>query len=288
METSRLHTVLPAGEITELEKSCYELADRADENVTVDAFIRNLALGGDDSQTEKHKAVLSIFFAVEQRLVRPDPRYNHWFANILRSRSSQPELPEGISVLTWNYDLQMPLAYCSSYRQNSIHDARNTLNEFTLRDKSGNFNREFIIHLNGIAEAVNTSGEYQLLDKVDEDVTDTIHYAYAYFKDVIKGRPSIRSSIEFAWETSDGKGEQLIQLCARLKSVTTLVCIGYSFPRFNRETDKTILDSMVNLKRVILQFPGNAHESIRPRLADILGREVEFVYNSDCSTFHIA
>lgn len=195
-------------------------------------------------------------------------------------------MPDGISVLTWNYDLQMPLAYCKAYGLTKIHQARKILNEFSLLDATGDLDQAFIVHLNGIAE-VESNGTYQLLDSTEESIQDTIEYSYAYYHDIFKNRTNSKNHLEFAWEVHEDKAKRMIDLCNRLKSVNTLICIGYSFPRFNRERDKTILDAMVNLRQVVLQFPERTIQNMRPLVSGILGRDVEFVLNSECSTFHI-
>ena len=61
-----------------------------------------------------------------------------------------------------------------------------------------------------------------------------------------------------------------LNLKGNTQDAVSLVVIGYTFPFFNRNIDRTLFDAMKNLKTIYIQDPNaeNLIQNIRPVLSD--------------------
>lgn len=79
------------------------------ENPTIDTYAKKLYLKGQTEQLNKLKKWLSIFFYIHQHSISPHERYDKLFAAILDPNKAY--LPLNVSLISWNYDNQIKLAY---------------------------------------------------------------------------------------------------------------------------------------------------------------------------------
>ncbi len=240
------------------------LCDTAKNHNSIDTIARKLWMrSNSDSLGEltRLKAALAAYLWYKQ-ITRPsDKRYDTFFATILQKEGSQPPtLPSPIRILTWNYDLLLERSFyefCLDY----------TYTRETVFDKQG------VTHLNGYSSVEssarirlqNDAGnfEYALFDGID----DRFEMVIELFERCTKTHPTerLKTKIAFAWENN-----RIISEAASIASGTTiLVIVGYSFPFFNREADKTILKAMSpSLDTIYLQV--NSSIGPRERLLTIL------------------
>lgn len=92
-----------------------QLINGIQEHATIDTYARKLYLTGREREFQKLKAVLCAFFVWAQLEYKPDGRYDTFLANALEEGSL--ELPNAISIISWNYDSQIETAY-KSYNPN--------------------------------------------------------------------------------------------------------------------------------------------------------------------------
>lgn len=85
-------------------------------HATIDTYARKSYLTKRTRELERLKALLCAFFLWEQLEHKPDERYDTFLVNVLDGETLN--IPKGISIISWNYDSQMELAF-SSYRLNT-------------------------------------------------------------------------------------------------------------------------------------------------------------------------
>lgn len=85
------------------------------EHATIDTYAKKLYLTKRTNELKRLKNVLTAFFVWAQLESKADQRYDTFLANILQNETLS--IPNGISVISWNYDSQFELAY-RNYSQN--------------------------------------------------------------------------------------------------------------------------------------------------------------------------
>ena len=72
-----------------------------------------------------------------------------------------------------------------------------------------------------------------------------------------------------------------------LLNTTILIIIGYSFPFFNRDIDRGILNRMKNLNKIYVQVPEKDHNAIKERLESLRSDLPEIAFIKDIELFYI-
>lgn len=246
------------------------LSEETRRHATIDTLAKKLYLTGKRDEFQKVKSLLSIFFVIEQSLRKMDSRYDTFLANILNNKL---EIPDNIRILTWNYDRQFEFAY-REYTDNKFLSAFNS-SKLGVYDFIGNEiqNRNCRIYkLNGTADfkvplqydlIEEKSFDANVLDKTLEKFIGSMYYKPTIFAN--------NSRLFFAWENNNYNTEFFNKVNQDIKEATTLVVIGYTFPFFNRETDRFILGCMPNLQRIYIQDP-NA-ENLKQNIVPVLSPE---------------
>lgn len=257
---------------TILVKDFQWLIDNAQKHATIDTFARKLMLTGQIKEYTKLKRLLSVFFKVEQLTTPPDSRYDSFFASVLQPNTKgQLRISKDISILTWNYDSQIELAYLE-YISDGLYkedidfpsdlgiDIHSKVSEFVKPKSHQDDGERQIFKLNGSAafQTEYSMAHYYLKHrgKLDDSMIRAILeiYAVPYYKN---GDTKL-SMMNFAWDTED-EYENKTNYKARLESAicdaVSLVVIGYSFPYFNREMDAFLLSRMGKLEHIYLQDP---------------------------------
>jgi hypothetical protein len=244
-----------------------------EKNFSIDTFARKLDLSGNKNDYIKLKNILSLYFTLEQRRKLPDVRYDNFWASILKSAT---EFPNNINILSWNYDFQLELTYQDFFGHDSLKASRELLNiasqETDLIDlpDSGQFG---IFKLNGsatfdIKDIANRDTKY-LIDKFkSSDMAEFITQAMETYENLCEKSKLYINHLSFAWEHKTGNA---FYKCLKESVCNTeiLVVIGYSFPFFNRDIDKLILNEYMSdtLRKVYFQSPDA--EDIRERFLAI-------------------
>lgn len=79
------------------------------EHATIDTYGKKLYLTRRTNELKRLKNVLTTFFVWAQLVSKTDQRYDTFLANILQNETLS--IPNGISVISWNYDSQFEMAY---------------------------------------------------------------------------------------------------------------------------------------------------------------------------------
>ena len=259
-----------------------DLKDQIRSHATIDTYARKLYLTGDKRTFEKLKCILSLFFLWEQIEHKPDNRYDTFLANVLEANSLS--MPKDISIISWNYDSQIEIAY-RSYRQNpglNIYE-KNIEGPWPQLTSNGR-----IIKVNGSATlADNPIIQEMLYEKEIPVAVQLIHYYSYTMSDTSQLGFQFKTHLSFAWENSQNQQKLVETVNATVGDVQQVVVIGYSFPFFNREMDRTIFSQMPHLRKVYIQDknPSAVIQSIEAVFP--AGMKVLTVPISDCTQFYL-
>lgn len=219
------------------------------EHATIDTYARKLYLTRQFSEFKKLKDVLCSFFVWSQLVNKQDGRYDTFLANILEEGTL--DLPVDISIISWNYDSQIEMAY-KAYRKDKELPVfeKNIMGEWPRLPKCGR-----IFKINGSATFVDTP--ILSLIKATEKTTPAALQLIRFYDDVRSDTTDwlaqMRTHLSFSWEKSENHNNMMESLSKTTLDTEQVVVIGYSFPFFNRETDREIIGSMANLKKIYVQ-----------------------------------
>jgi len=211
---------------------------------SIDTYAKKLFIVGEYEGLDRLKAVLCVFFSFEQTVKVTDPRYDNFFASILRD--SAHSLPKSVNIISWNYDSQFEIAYSKFSRDERMQNNMSTLNVVTklTRENRDPTDRFSIFKINGTAAFHDHIGKIYPILRQDSNILPAVHAAIWYSNWLTNKQ--LFPSLSFAWE---GKEESiaLIKLFeSSAKDTVALVIIGYSIPFFNREIDKQIIDFSID------------------------------------------
>lgn len=252
------------------------------EHATIDTYARKLYLTKRTRDLDRLKALLCAFFLWEQLEHKPDGRYDTFLANVIDGQTLN--IPENISFISWNYDSQMELAF-RVYRLNTSLAVfeKNIVGDWPPLTKGGR-----IFKVNGSATFMD--GQIVSMIKEYEESSVAVQIIQIYtnsMADTSSMGFQFRTHLSFAWEDSKNSAKMLESIRATTQDCVEVVVIGYSFPFFNRETDREIFHGMANLKKVYVQdlTPSAVMQSMQAVLpAD---REIEIVPVPNCDQFFL-
>lgn len=257
-----------------LVKDLKWLKEESARHATIDTFAKKLYLKGDMATFYKVELLLTIFFVLEQLINKPDGRYDTFLASVL---TKELEIPDDISILTWNYDSQFEIAY-KEYLSNDFNYIHNKLRIYDVKtdkpigevnekpkgvikaddkEKFHNmkaFEPHKIVKLNGTANFKEMLPITDYYGAESEVYLREILNRYVLYNN---GREDYGyTRLSFAWDNNgyvnsffDDKIESMVG------DAETLVVIGYTFPFFNRETDRRVFAKMNNLSQIYIQDP---------------------------------
>jgi len=213
------------------------------QHATIDTFAKKLYLKG-DNEYGRLKFFLSSFFIIEQHIHPYDKRYDAFLASIL---NSDMNIPDDIFVMTWNYDVQLDIAY-RDYQEWGL--------PMCVPPETGNVNKKARVF------KINGSANYYCRNQIDSCIY--LKHDDSVLLDKILSQLSLTTNrgrfsdgttdLLFAWEKN--KFDELSNLLYdKISDAKVLVIIGYTFPFFNREVDREILGKMSNLEKIYIQDP---------------------------------
>ena len=183
---------------------------------------------------------------IEQVTYKADMRYDAFLANILTDKC---QIPDDITILTWNYDSQFEIALRTYLPQlSNLLISPICLSTYESSDLHVRYK---IFKINGSATFSDekpisrfcTADEQKLSER---SIRREILWYY--------GNGNLQSNLSFAWDKSFT--DYFYHTIAKeVEDAITLVVIGYTFPYFNRETDRKLLSRMGNLRNIIIQDP---------------------------------
>jgi hypothetical protein len=228
---------------------------------TIDEAMRMLYINGDVPNFKEYKKYIQLmFYFIESVEGYRDSRYLQFLLTIVDDKK---QLPEGLKILSWNYDNQLEYAA----KEIDIHGEDNTLNE------------ENFFKINAMKASDYVSANNEIL-KVEDKAK--------LIADMLTSNVEV---IKFAWEKNDSrlhmfrnsKLEEYINNIIDEKE-NCLVAIGYSFPYVNHLIDRKFL-LKIKPKRVYVQ---NKDISIASALKERFNLDkTEFIPIENCSRFYI-
>lgn len=224
-------------------------------HASVDTFAKKLFIKNDYENLKRLKVALSAFFTLEQIINSPDSRYDAFYASLLSK--SYYDFPDNVRILSWNYDIQFEIAFSAYTEIENLESNRGFLG-IRWKHTKNNFDNKFSIYkLNGTCAYHSTYNGHSIdfIDNLNETLNihtiQTIVERYA----VALNYNGAECSLSFAWEPDSSFSTLFPNVIEQIRDTCALVVIGYSFPYFNRETDRQIIGSMSNLKKVYFQAP---------------------------------
>lgn len=274
----------------EMINSINWLMEESSKHASIDTFAKKLWLKKEYKKLFKLKLCLSLFFTIEQTINAPDPRYDVFLASILENLKT---LPSNIKIITWNYDVQLELAFSEFINE---HNFPFLFNHLGVSSKSYNFDKDngFCVYkLNGTTGLVHR-GNYNykfFIENLKEGINHNFIKDIAEtFYSAIHGE-MYNSDLQFAWEDEKQNSNFMESVINNIKDSVALVVIGYSFPVFNRNIDRQVLNSMKNLKRIYLQDlnPNALEERVKALREDLRDdpSKVDIVKSTDVEQFLI-
>ena len=291
------------------------LVNEASNYQTIDTLAKKFFLT-DKISLRRLKHALVFYFVLEQLIPtknksyffrgefmkKNELRYDSFFATLLGKKGEQLIINPQVKVLTWNYDVQIELSLRrftnlivedvkTSYQ---IYPNRNSLNATKIQYDPSAFTA---VKLNGnamwLTPMINGSDikdscfNSDIIQNSELKLLDTILEEYALFrkqKEVITDLDKSLQYLNFSWESDvsftdkySTYNEQFGIAESIAQHTEILVVIGYSFPVFNREADKRLLNKMRNLKKIYIQDPNC--EIIKDTISN--GFDVENNYHSN-------
>ena len=244
------------------------------EHATIDTYGKKLYLTRRTNELKRLKNVLTTFFVWAQLVSKTDQRYDTFLANILQNETLS--IPNGISVISWNYDSQFEMAYRNYsktgnlpiYDKNAHIDYQDSGNCGKIFKVNGSANFDDFCMVDYISKHRDVDSVIQLIEYYDNLGADTSAFGYQF-----------TSRLSYAWETSERQRQMFDMLQKVTSDTTTVVVIGYSFPYFNRQIDRKIFAAMPYLKTVYIQDPNP--EAIEPSLRAVLQNQycVKLIFN---------
>ena len=194
-------------------------------------------------------------------------------------------IPESISFISWNYDSQIENAY-KAYN----HDGKLPLFEKNIQGEWPKLtNSGRIVKINGSA----TFDDRSTIQYIREDemnmpaALQVIEFYHDSQVDTSGIGLDFKTHLSFAWEDSPNNEKIKSTLAQTTNDTEIVVVIGYSFPFFNRVTDRAIFSGMPNLKKVYVQDinPDAVIQAIRAVLPGDRKVNVEPIRN--CGQFYL-
>lgn len=230
----------------ELSEDLRWLSENCSEPATIDTYARKLFLKKEFEEYNRLKRTLASFLLLEQKKNKSDNRYEAFLANIL---TDDLEIPNDITIVTWNYDSQFEIAL-SEY---GVEYANLKESPICLPSYDNvNADRRYkIFKINGSASFDDDVPISEFCTSGFQDLVFNEHK-----KDIVwyHGNKKLKTRLSFAWE--NGISNYFNKTLEKeISEATVLVVIGYSFPYFNRGVDRRIFHAMDNLRTIIIQDP---------------------------------
>ncbi|WP_422080107.1 hypothetical protein [Ulvibacterium sp.] len=251
---NRLKALYQNETLINFAKKLEKYGELAIEYGSIDIYARRLHLLDDKPQLNELKYCLSVYFDLWEKYLhlgqninktsffsQIDKRYYSLLSVLLEKNESRPKLNDLVSFITWNYDLQVEMAYSSflQNKKNKLEDINSGLSFLPQLDSDKTLD---VIHLNGFRGVF--KHEKKIYPIVEDDSADNIEEYllqllenYSQFK---RPNPDYTECIKYAWEADSNS----IEMAKKVMSETDiLIIIGYSFPSFNRRLDSILINA---------------------------------------------
>ena len=243
------------------------------------------------------KNLIWVYFSANSGNGQVDNRYTKLIAKIRERSATNLAFKNNVSLLTWNYDLQIEEAIASAdeIHISKVADKFYTYPGFELISNhkllhNSNPETYFLVHLNGCAgyyfdinnRSYNSCNNLDLKNPDNYNTMLTL-VAQNFNTNTIIGQ-RVRNSISFAFEDNYYSIQAKNHAKEIAKKTTHLVIIGYSLADFNRDVDREILNEMSNLKYISIQNP--VANELKTKLIKI-SNTIGMLNSNETIEFHI-
>lgn len=227
------------------------------------------------------KCFLNAYLLFEQTRnprARFDKRYRTFINSVIDPTTKL--MPKNLSIITWNYDLQLEICYEDYADEYDIEKLQKKLRIFPSKNSPSD---PKIMKLNG------TAGLFLDKKALTPVSIPNMHFnndeMFSYIADNITANLGGNFSnplLSFAWESTDLVNR--VREFARLviEQTEIMVIIGYSFPDLNQDIDKNLFSKVPRLERIYYQIPENI-DRIRA-INPVLFHKTQYI--KDVLTFH--
>lgn len=257
---------------------------------SVDMLARRHYLQKQAKDLRRLKKALSVFILLEQAQSSADYRYGDFFSYLLdHDREEEIAMPTDVRVISWNYDQQFERAFAEF-----LHDSEKRAAGRKLQVIPGTSEPIYddifsICKLNGSA-GVRIDVDGKTMENpdayvYDDDQIQALSSATRFYQQIQQiAHERYEPELRFAWESASRR-DNVLERIEKFAPVDTVVVIGYSFPLFNRDLDREILD-MLKPKRVYVQVAED-YPAVTDRLLGLgIDRaRIDVVHDQD--QFHI-
>ena len=252
--------------VEELVRNMRCLAQRAEAGSSIDALARRCHLRREGEELRRIKKVLSAFFLLEQSRIAVDPRYDEFFSYMVGFDNGRLAMPTNLRVISWNYDIQLEKSFAEFLQDSDLSEAAKGLQVFPGVPREHVCGDLFAIYkLNGTASMEYAEGSGRLYTAYDlymrSDVVSALENVLRFSED--PPPEALEPYLRFAWEDDLQREEVLDQIVP----VDALVVIGYSFPLFNRDVDRQVLNRL-EASEVYVQV-GDEGVAVKERLGGL-------------------
>lgn len=284
-------------------RDLFWLISESENHASIDTFARKLYLTNQLDDLKKLKALIDAFLTEIQTTDKLDVRYDAFFATLFEGGDGKDiSLPDNVTILSWNYDFQIELSLANFLTTKTIKALEEKFKFIPNALSDYNITKEFsIAKLNGTASALSTDKnftrknffdliygykrnkdeEYNPIEEKQQIVIKLINNYVATIKDTDRS-----SSIMFAWEKNDLTYRVREYAKNKTRDTFILTVIGYSFPTFNRNIDKDLLNNMPHLIKIVLQGKQADLESMEYKVRSLLpsGRDRSIKFEKIAAT----
>ena len=296
-----------ARERARAEIICTDLEDLADKvknfkkstniECTVDKYLSSLSKQSlEENNYEKSKNTLAIYILLKQFFntdenIQLDDRYGAWLRNIVPDRK-QEKFENNIRCLTWDYDMQMELAYYQYFLREKPRSPCEIINAFSYPQPFSGLEKQpqLGIHLNGIVLLKKLQNKiwYDSFAKILNDLFDTTRghnhaknkfspsgWGSKFLMDLLRLSQDCTLQFHWDWQNSNRLGtdaafdrtklEKAIVEHKILENAACVVVVGYSFPGYNEDMDRKIIRSIKN-SRLTMYIQDRRAEAVRERI----------------------
>ena len=246
---------------------------QCERHATIDTYAKKLVLKNQQVAFKELEQLLALFFIYLQMQNFPDSRYDTFFANILETNL---HFPPNIRVISWNYDSQFELAY-SGYDEQG---------ELLVGSKNAKLDIDYeIIKINGTASFERQTSIAKLRkavwdriwaikdkpnhsEQLQREQTWLLEFIFLYQLYVVGKKDN--THLSFAFDSSQPSEKILSRVDKIISQTDALVIIGYTFPFFNREIDRKILQRLKPNAKIYIQDlnPKSVRQSLEAVLTD--------------------
>jgi hypothetical protein len=236
---------------------CYLFERESRASNSVDTYASMLHHTQKESEFKRLKCIISAVIIYSTAMKGVSSRYSGFFANIV---DGQDRFKEDFRIISWNYDFLFELANSQFSERFNIKDNQELLHVNTPErpriQTSGSFK---LYKLNGTTGFQYSSSNHVTNvweDFTKKDINELLFLILIMYSKSTWGIDEYTSQILFAFEKKykEKEANLLGKAIHDVEGTKALVVIGYSFPQFNKEIDRQILNSLFpNIQKVFVQ-----------------------------------